>query len=122
MEDSTRYNDQRMAAVGTGPFKASTQNKTVRSLDMMIPAVDQCLGTSAGHWGRGGGGRRWGVMMKAPVPFKASTQNKTVRSLDVMIPAVDQWLGTSAGHWRGVWGGNGDGTGPFIMQVMGIGY
>ena len=73
MEDSTRYNDQRMAAVGTGPFKASTQNKTVRSLDMMIPAVDQCLGTSAGHWGGGGGG-------------------------------------------------GGDGTGPFIMQVMGIGY
>ena len=46
MEDSTKYNDRRMSTVGSGPFKASTQKKTVRSLDTMIPAVDQWLGRS----------------------------------------------------------------------------
>ncbi|KAK7099700.1 platelet binding protein GspB-like isoform X2 [Littorina saxatilis] len=43
VEDSTKYNDRRMAALAGGPFKASTQRKTVRSLDMMMPAVDQWL-------------------------------------------------------------------------------
>ncbi|XP_076440940.1 uncharacterized protein LOC143280205 isoform X2 [Babylonia areolata] len=42
-EDSTKYNDRRMTGMAPGPFKASTQKKTVRSLDMMLPAVDQWL-------------------------------------------------------------------------------
>ena len=49
MEDSSKYNDRRMSSLTTGPFKPSTQKTTVRSLDMMIPAVDQWLGEYTCH-------------------------------------------------------------------------